>query len=237
MYKIDACTEHSVTVLTIITKTSGNLGQSQEHKGTWDRLEGQDKQKFQAKKCPTTTIVAVCAARYTEIVLPRLAARFGNGQLTKRETLSLTESQLGYLAAGLETRFARLGKLHSVLSSEVHGGWAGIPEAGQGPHGVPGIAIFCFVGGLVISLRIREPRPLEHPGHFLCVEGTSLVCMVTAGKKTHNNNNNKNKKLNLLRQYQEALSLNVGEISRPDIVGPMNRGTDYYMSLRLHLYK
>ena len=49
-----------------ITKTSGNLGQNQQRKGTWDRLEGQDKQK-----CLTSTIVAVRAARYSAIVLPR----------------------------------------------------------------------------------------------------------------------------------------------------------------------
>ena len=45
-------------------------GSESATQGTWDRLKGQGKQKFQGK-CRTATIVAVCAARYTAIVLPR----------------------------------------------------------------------------------------------------------------------------------------------------------------------
>ena len=34
------------------TKMSGNLGRNQQRKGTWDRLEGQDKRKIQGKAAP-----------------------------------------------------------------------------------------------------------------------------------------------------------------------------------------
>ena len=50
----------------VITKTSGNLGRNQQRKGIWDRLERQDKYK-----CRNATIVAVRAASYTAIALPR----------------------------------------------------------------------------------------------------------------------------------------------------------------------
>ena len=49
-----------------ITKTSGKLGQNQYRKGTWDRFEGQDKQK-----CRITQMAAACVARYTGILLSR----------------------------------------------------------------------------------------------------------------------------------------------------------------------
>ena len=50
-----------------ITKTRGDLGRNQQRKGTWDRLDGHDKNSKQ--KCRTTIIVAVCSARYCEAIV------------------------------------------------------------------------------------------------------------------------------------------------------------------------
>ena len=50
----------------VIAKTSEKLGLNHYREGTWDRLDGQDKQK-----CRVTTIVAVYAARYASVAVMR----------------------------------------------------------------------------------------------------------------------------------------------------------------------
>ena len=92
----------------VITKTSGKLGRKQQNTGTWDRLEGQGKQKCKAKM-QSTTILDICEASLTAVVLALL-----------RHFLLYVLARILFLQTTMPTAIVVLIRTHNTLKLLKH---------------------------------------------------------------------------------------------------------------------